>query len=73
MDRKKQEIRTFNHNRKGVLKGFIVDDDGEWITIQLVEEFEPKLISSVGLHGYKDQYEKGEQITVRKCLINELK
>lgn len=63
-------IRTFNHVRKGILTGHLISDDGEWITIQVTENFQPKFLGNGG--GYNNLYSPGEQITVRKSLISDL-
>ena len=67
----KNEVRSFNHTRKGTLIGKIVEDDGgEWVTIELTETFEPKFLS-ITRGGYNSDYEPGEKITLRKTLISD--
>ena len=63
--------KKYHDSRKGNVYGFISEDDieSDFINITCVEPFEPKLISSGG-GGYKERYEIGEHISLRRELIN---
>jgi len=62
--------RDYDHSRKGKLFGFISDDElnDDFITITVMADFRPKLMSTMGLN--KSEYEVGEIIRVRRELIN---
>jgi hypothetical protein len=64
--------REYDHSRKGKLFGFISNDEmnDEWITITVMADFRPNLVSQGGIQRYQTEYGVGEQITVRRSLIN---
>jgi len=63
--------REYTHSRKVKLFGFISNDEinDEWITITLMTDFRPTLVSQGGIQRYQTEYGVGEQITVRRSLV----
>ena len=63
--------REYDLSRKGKIFGFISVDEinDEWITITLMTDFRPTLVSQGGIQRYQTEYGVGEQITVRRSLV----
>jgi hypothetical protein len=72
VDEKLNVCREYDHSRKGKLFGFISNDEmnDDWITITVMTDFRPNLVSQGGIQRYQTEYGVGEQITVRRSLIN---
>lgn len=65
------QVRTFNHVRKGPLRGIVVweSEDGEWFDVQLVGDHNVRYVSIEGrLNGAT---EDGEIVRCRKSLTHE--
>ena len=56
------------HQRKGIIEGKIIRDDGEWVDIRVTKDINIFTLGKI----HKSFYKKGEVITVRKSFLKEV-
>lgn len=63
-----ERVRTWDHRRKGRIRGVVVDETGDWLDIRLVGDHQIGYVSrTIDPHA-----DGGEILTVRKSLLTEV-
>lgn len=61
-----KKLRKFNHIRKGIIEGYVIKEDDEWMTIEIPS------YQIIKYSGGNQGLEPGETITIRKSLVEEI-
>lgn len=67
-DRYRERVRTWDHARKGRIRGVIIEDTGEWLNIALVGDQTVGYVSRT----IDPHHDDGDVLTVRKSLLTEV-